>query len=89
MNSSGGKGSARRPSEVSSEQIANNWETIFGKKKKQVGLIDGKIPPNTDCPYKEKCEIFQSQKCHHQGLNHTTAFSCAVARAFELSSSSQ
>lgn len=88
MNNSGGKGSARRPSEVSSEQIANNWDTIFGKKKKPVDLVDGKIPPNTECPYKDKCEIFQAQKCHHQGLNHATAFSCAVARGFAIVSRS-
>lgn len=88
MNSSGGKGSARRPSEVSSEQIANNWDTIFGKKKKPVDLVDGKIPANTECPYKDKCEIFQAQKCHHQGLNHATAFSCAVARGFAIVSRS-
>ena len=88
MNSSGGKGSARRPSEVSGEQIANNWDMIFGKKNKPVGLVDGKIPANTNCAYKEKCEIFQAQKCHHKGVDHPVAFSCAVARAFELTQAS-
>ena len=32
--SAGGKGSAPRPYSVSQEQFANNWDAIFGKKKK-------------------------------------------------------
>ena len=30
----GGKGSSPRPYSVSQEQFADNWEKIFGKKKK-------------------------------------------------------
>ena len=33
MNSSGGKGSGRRPSQVSREEVDNNWDRIFGKKE--------------------------------------------------------
>ena len=29
----GGKGSGRRPSVVSQDEIAKQWDTIFGKKK--------------------------------------------------------
>ena len=32
--SAGGKGSSPRPYSVSQEQFANNWDAIFGKKKK-------------------------------------------------------
>lgn len=32
--SDGGKGSSPRPYSVSQEQFANNWDAIFGKKKK-------------------------------------------------------
>lgn len=38
--SDGGKGSAPRPFSVDSETFANNWDSIFGKKK-----LDG----NYDC----------------------------------------
>ena len=31
--SDGGKGSGRRPREVSDQQFTENWERIFGKKK--------------------------------------------------------
>ena len=30
----GGKGSSPRPYSVSQEEFANNWDSIFGKKKK-------------------------------------------------------
>ena len=30
----GGKGSGPRPYSVSQEEFANNWDAIFGKKKK-------------------------------------------------------
>ena len=30
----GGKGSSPRPYSVSQEEFANNWDAIFGKKKK-------------------------------------------------------
>lgn len=33
--SDGGKGSVPRPFGVSQEQFANNWDAIFGKKKKE------------------------------------------------------
>ena len=33
--SDGGKGSSPRPYSVSQDQFANNWDAIFGKKKKE------------------------------------------------------
>ena len=32
--SDGGKGSSPRPYSINQEQFDNNWDTIFGKKKK-------------------------------------------------------
>lgn len=31
---SNGKGDGQRPKDVSDEELARNWENIFGKKKK-------------------------------------------------------
>lgn len=36
----GGKGSGRRPSVVSQDEIAKRWDTIFGKKKHET-VLDG------------------------------------------------
>lgn len=36
MNSTGGKGSALRPSSIDQETYASNWERIFGKKSRPV-----------------------------------------------------
>ena len=33
VSNAGGKGSGKRPSQVSKEQYANNWDTIFKKKE--------------------------------------------------------
>ena len=42
--SNGGKGSSPRPYSVSQEEFANNWDAIFGKKKKSDHEKDAKIP---------------------------------------------
>jgi hypothetical protein len=44
-------------------------------------LVDGKIPAHTMCPFKNKCTTI---KCHHGGISHKVAFSCGMARAFDL-----
>lgn len=33
--SDGGKGSAKRPSQITKEQFASNWDQIFGKSKQK------------------------------------------------------
>lgn len=45
-------------------------------------LEDGCIPIGVSCPWKEKCEM--AEVCFHKGINHTTPFSCAAARGFDL-----
>lgn len=47
-------------------------------------LVDGKIPANTVCPWKQQCNTAQDGRCHHQGKEHPGPFSCGKARAFEL-----
>jgi hypothetical protein len=46
-------------------------------------LVDGRIPPLTECPYKAECPM-AGTSCHHKGTEHKVAFSCGAARAFEL-----
>lgn len=45
-------------------------------------LIDGNIPANTICPFRDGCGFVVS--CHHKGIAHEVAFSCASARAADL-----
>lgn len=44
-------------------------------------LIDGRIPPKTECPFKDRCN--QASVCKHNGIEHTCAFSCGLARLFD------
>lgn len=50
----------------------------------QTQLVEGRIPPHTECPFRERCEIAMANECHHKGREHTVAFSCASARGFDL-----
>jgi ribosomal protein L32 len=47
-------------------------------------LINGKIPARTECPFKDRCPFVTNKTCHHRGIEHTIAFSCGAARAFDL-----
>ena len=48
-------------------------------------LTDGMIPPHTECPSISKCKLAGTQgQCSHEGEQHEVAFSCALARAFDL-----
>jgi hypothetical protein len=47
-------------------------------------LVDGNIPPRTDCPFRWKCEVAEAGACQQTGRLHRAAFSCAVARAFDM-----
>jgi hypothetical protein len=47
-------------------------------------LKQGKIPPHTECPFGEDCPIRAKGACKHLGFGHTTEFSCAAARAFDM-----
>lgn len=42
MHGDGGKGFGRRPSVVSQDEIAKQWDTIFGKKKHATVLAGNK-----------------------------------------------
>ncbi len=47
-------------------------------------LKDGKIPANTVCPFRVRCDYADRNECYHFGYNHSEAFSCGTARAFDI-----
>ena len=47
-------------------------------------LVNGRIPANTICPFRKECSVAAQGTCHHLGEQHKVAFSCGMARAFEL-----
>lgn len=51
---------------------------------KESKLVDGRIPAYTECPFREKCEIAQANRCNHLGVFHKSEYSCATARGFDL-----
>lgn len=64
--STGGKGSALRPTQVSKEKFANNWDAIFGKKPvapviEETVWLDSDAPPQVGdivTPKKGHCPLF-------------------------------
>lgn len=47
-------------------------------------LIDGKIPKNTICPFRVKCDVALYGMCKHTGYNHPNSFSCALSHAYDI-----
>jgi hypothetical protein len=47
-------------------------------------LINGRIPPNTECPYRNRCSVAKNNDCNHKGIEHLIPFSCAIARLFVI-----
>ena len=47
-------------------------------------LVNGKIPPHTECPYRIYCASFRNGNCYHQGARHRVAYSCASARGWAI-----
>jgi hypothetical protein len=43
-------------------------------------LVEGKIPAQTVCPFREQCTEAQNGHCAHKGTEHTVPFSCGYAR---------
>lgn len=68
--------------EVLDKDLDSSEETVSNTQ-----LVNGRIPAHTAWPYAQRCEINQGGSCHHQGTEHDTEFSCAVARAYELTDS--
>lgn len=54
------------------------------KVQKSLQLVNGKIPPKTECPFATKCAIKTEGNCKHKGVEHPAPFSCATARGFDL-----
>ncbi len=44
-------------------------------------LVNGKVPANTPCPFSDECMM----ECPCNGKPCTWAYSCALARSYELS----
>lgn len=51
--------------------------------RKPSQLVNGRIPPHQPCPFTSQCPS-HGGTCHHKGVEHTVAFSCGYARAFDL-----
>jgi len=47
-------------------------------------LVNGSIPANTNCPYKNQCGDYAKNFCIHLGPLHPVPYSCAMARSFEI-----
>jgi len=58
----------------------------FERIKVNTKLQDGKIPKNTECPFVRQCAAPKAGDCAHRGLNHNVAFSCGIARMWDLTS---
>lgn len=58
----------------------SHLKTSENKTMKKSLLVDGKIPANTECPFRDKCNIAKNNECKHNGKNHEVEFSCASAR---------
>lgn len=51
---------------------------------RETQLVDGCIPPHTECPFHSECQEPNHGWCAHTGKNHTVPFSCGFARAFDI-----
>jgi len=47
-------------------------------------LVNGRIPAHQECPYRAECPVAKAGDCHHRGVDHDCAFSCALARLFKI-----
>jgi hypothetical protein len=47
-------------------------------------LVEGKIAVGTACPFRSECRYAQDMSCNHEGLEHNVAYSCALARLFDI-----
>ena len=47
-------------------------------------LVEGKIPANTECPFRNECNEAANGDCGHQGTAHTVPYSCGYARLFNI-----
>lgn len=47
-------------------------------------LVTGLVPAGAVCPFTDKCGVRSDGNCKHKGAQHEVAFSCALARAYDL-----
>ena len=55
-----------------------------GPSEYNMKLEEGRIPPHTGCPFREQCSVAERGQCYHKGVDHECAYSCAIARGFDL-----
>ena len=54
------------------------------RSKRESVLIKGMIPKRTSCPFAEKCHERAAGWCGHKGTEHKVAYSCGLARLFDI-----
>jgi hypothetical protein len=47
-------------------------------------LTNGLIPAHTECPYSSECTLRMDDECGHGGTAHKVAYSCGLARLFDI-----
>lgn len=62
---------------VSKKEMANSREGT-------PTLVNGRIPANTVCPFRDSCNESKNGNCGHTGLLHNVPYSCGYARLFNL-----
>lgn len=50
-------------------------------------LVNGRIPPRTECSFRSECRFARTHTCNHKGKEHNVEFSCGAARWFDLAKS--
>ena len=62
------------------------WKAAHAKYvKKEVQLVNGRIPAGQECPFTSTCFIKAENMCEHEGISRVVAFSCGAARAYDIS----
>lgn len=64
------------------QKIANPHLVI--EVPKPSGLVNGKIPAFTDCPYNGSCNVAKAGQCGHFDKDHPVPYSCALARLLKV-----
>lgn len=49
-----------------------------------LNISSGVIPNNSECPFKNNCDVKRHKGCGHMGLRHDNNFYCHIARSHEI-----
>ena len=81
--SDGGKGSAKRPTQVSKETFSRNWDAIFGKKAPTPEPTDTVWFDSVDKPTKEVGDIVSPKPGHDPLASGASRYGAAVVISVE------